>query len=139
MLSAETWKRWPPMRSAPISCSFTASGTARTAWGPASTAQRLSESFKRTIESAAISRVHTLGIRHVANEAHEHPASLGWMDADGQLDRELRAVGAHGGHLDAPPDDAAGAGDEIACESGTVRLAQAKRDDHVGQRSTQCL
>ena len=51
----------------------------------------------------------------------------------GQLHRELGAVGAQGGHLDAAPDDRALAGREVAGQPLSVRVPVCGRHDHRGE------
>jgi hypothetical protein len=59
------------------------------------------------------------------------------IPCDRQLDRQDRAVGAHGLDLDAAAEEWPLAGGEMSCESPPMGVARGRRDDELGHLTTE--
>ena len=80
-----------------------------------------------------------LALAQVADEAGEQAQVIRRIAAQGELDRKLAAVLAHGGDLDAPAEHAAFTRGALARQAGPVLLAQGRRHDQLCQLAAQRL
>jgi hypothetical protein len=72
-------------------------------------------------------------VRDVPDVAAEHRRAGQIHARDRQLHRDLPAAGGERGHLDAPAEQRALAGLQVAGEPGAVPIAQRGRHEHVGE------